>query len=223
MHLYLIRHGQTPSNVLGLLDTARPGPGLTALGEIQAARIPVSLSGTPIDTITVSTLLRTSLTASPLATARGVPIGVAEGLHEIEAGELEGLGDPDSVRRYLQTAYAWGAGELDVRMPGAESGRAFFERFDTDIDAIAATGADSAVVVSHGAAIRVWTTNRAGNVPPTFLLDHHLDNTGVAVLSGSPRSGWILENWAGTPIGGVDLADPSAPDPTGEALDSSPR
>ena len=28
----LIRHGQTPSNVAGALDTGRPGPGLTALG-----------------------------------------------------------------------------------------------------------------------------------------------------------------------------------------------
>ena len=29
MRLVLIRHGQTPSNVCGLLDTAPPGPGLT--------------------------------------------------------------------------------------------------------------------------------------------------------------------------------------------------
>ena len=27
MRLFLIRHGQTPANVLGQLDTAHPGPG----------------------------------------------------------------------------------------------------------------------------------------------------------------------------------------------------
>ena len=30
MRLLLIRHGQTPGNVLGQLDTAHPGPGLRA-------------------------------------------------------------------------------------------------------------------------------------------------------------------------------------------------
>ena len=40
MRLLLVRHGQTPSNVAGLLDTALPGPGLTALGTRQAAAIP---------------------------------------------------------------------------------------------------------------------------------------------------------------------------------------
>jgi len=43
MKLWLIRHGQTPSNVLGLLDTAVPGPGLTDLGVEQAAAIPGAL------------------------------------------------------------------------------------------------------------------------------------------------------------------------------------
>src|SRR5699024_5083913 len=33
MRLLLIRHGQTPSNVEGILDAGYPGPGLTALGQ----------------------------------------------------------------------------------------------------------------------------------------------------------------------------------------------
>jgi release factor glutamine methyltransferase len=44
VRLLLIRHGQTPSNVLGLLDTAPPGPGLTDLGVEQAAA-PAHLRG----------------------------------------------------------------------------------------------------------------------------------------------------------------------------------
>ena len=38
MRLLLIRHGETPGNVLGQLDTAHPGPGLTDLGERQGWR-----------------------------------------------------------------------------------------------------------------------------------------------------------------------------------------
>ena len=34
--LHLVRHGQTPSNVAGALDTALPGAPLTELGREQA-------------------------------------------------------------------------------------------------------------------------------------------------------------------------------------------
>jgi len=218
MRLLLIRHGQTPGNVLGLLDTAHPGPGLTDLGLRQAAAIPGALRSDPIDTIFVSTLLRTQLTAHPLAADRGIELKVATGLHEIEAGSLEGLRDRASVRTYLETVMAWGTGNLDKRMPGAHDGHDFFRRFDADV-AVAAAESDVAVVFSHGAAIRVWTAGRARNVPPTFAGEHELDNTGVVEFTGSPEEGWTLVSWAGLPAGGMALADLGAADPLGEPLD----
>ena len=219
MHLLLIRHGQTPSNVAGMLDTANPGPDLTELGNRQAARIPQALESRPIDGIFVSTLVRTHVTAAPLALARGIEPVVRPGLHEIEAGALESLSDPDSVRSYMQTAFAWGSGRLDTRMPGGTDGHAFFERFDADITAIESRiGTGTAVVVSHGAASRVWSAGRAANVPPAFAGQHELDNTGVVELRGSPREGWTLVSWQGTPVGGVELADADGEGPTGEAL-----
>ena len=218
MRLLLIRHGQTPGNVLGQLDTAHPGPGLTDLGLRQAAAISGALRSDPIDAIFVSTLLRTRLTAHPLAADRGLQLQVATGVHEIEAGSLEGLRDQASVRTYLETVMAWGTGNLDKRMPGAHDGHDFFRRFDADV-AVAAAKADVAVVFSHGAAIRVWTAGRAGNVPPTFAREHELDNTGVVEFTGSPEEGWTLLSWAGLPVGGMALADLGAADPLGEPLD----
>jgi probable phosphoglycerate mutase len=217
MRLLLIRHGQTPGNVLGRLDTAHPGPGLTDLGLRQAAAIPDALRSDPIDAIFVSTLLRTQLTAHPLAVDRGLKLQVASGLHEIEAGALEGLRDRESVRTYLETAVAWGSGDLDKRMPGAHDGHEFLRRFDTDI-AAAAASSDVAVVFSHGAAIRVWTAARAQNVPPTFAGTNELDNTGVVEFTGSPDEGWVLLSWAGLPVGGMSLADLGAADPLGDPL-----
>ena len=217
MRLLLIRHGQTPGNVLGRLDTAHPGPGLTDLGLRQAAAIPDALRSDPIDAIFVSTLLRTQLTAHPLAADRGLELQVAGGLHEIEAGSLEGLRDRASVRAYLETAVAWGSGDLDKRMPGAHDGHDFLRRFDVDI-AAAAGRSEVAAVFSHGAAIRVWTAARAQNVPPTFASENELDNTGVVELTGSPEDGWTLLSWAGIPVGGMALADLGAADPLGEPL-----
>jgi probable phosphoglycerate mutase len=217
MRLFLIRHGQTPANVLGQLDTAHPGPGLTELGARQAAVIPDALRLESIDAIFTSTLLRTQLTAQPLAVDRRLDVQVTEGLHEIEAGSLEGRSDRASIRTYLETVFAWGAGNLDARMPGASDGHAFFARFDADIEA-AASAVETAAVFSHGAAIRVWTAARAQNVPPMFAGKNHLDNTGMVELTGSPREGWTLVSWAGLRVHETRPVDASAQDPASEAI-----
>ncbi|MCU1481312.1 MAG: histidine phosphatase family protein, partial [Subtercola sp.] len=37
------------------------------------------------------------------------------------------------------------------------------------------------------------------------------------MLEGSPDAGWVTTEWAGEPLGGAQLEDATAPDPTGEA------
>lgn len=231
MRLLLIRHGQTPSNVAGLLDTAYPGPGLTQLGTRQAAQIPVALSSEIIGGIYVSTLLRSHLTAAPLAADRGVDAIELPGIHEIEAGALEGNSDRASLHQYLHTAFAWGLGNLDVVMPGGTDGHAFFDRFDADVarvvadhdaDRVSGSGTSrTAVMVSHGAAIRVWVAGRARNVAPSFAGEHEIGNTGVVELDGNPHDGWVLLSWQGTSVGGIDPVDASANDPLGDRLSES--
>lgn len=227
MRLLLIRHGQTPGNVLGQLDTAHPGPGLTALGERQAAALARSLANEQIDLLYASTLIRTQITARPLATVRGLGIEVLAGLREIEAGSLEKHTDRESHMRYLGTVFAWSAGELDRRMPAGPSGHDFFARYDAAIARIAAAADGAGIrsdtegtvaVVSHGAAIRVWAGFRASNVEPGFVARHVLANTGIVALEGDPDAGWRLVHWDGSPVGGLALADPTAGDPAGEAL-----
>lgn len=219
MRLLLIRHGQTPGNVLGQLDTAHPGPGLTPLGQRQAVALAPSLGNERIHLLYASTLVRTQLTATPLAGSRGLDIGVLEGLREIEAGALEKLTDRESHLHYLHTVFAWSAGELDRRMPSGPSGHEFFERYDASIERIAAAapvGDDASIaVVSHGAAIRVWTGLRATNVEAEFAARHVLANTGIVALEGDPDAGWHLVHWDDSPVGGLALADPTAEDPTG--------
>ncbi|GAA4193608.1 histidine phosphatase family protein [Gryllotalpicola kribbensis] len=218
MRLLLIRHGQTPANVLGELDTAAPGPGLTELGQQQARAVPDALRDENLQGIYASRLVRTQLTAAPLSAARGLDVVVHDGLHEIEAGELEAKSDEASVKAYLDTIIKWGTGELDARMPGAFDGHDFFGRFDAAVAEIARAHDDTAAVFSHGAAIRAWVGARALNVSGEFTLRNPIDNTGVAVLDGSVERGWRLISWANTPVGGAELADVQAPDPTGERV-----
>ncbi len=192
MRLLLIRHGQTPANVIGALDTAAPGPGLTALGEEQAAAVPAALRHETIDGVYASILLRTQLTSRPLTAALGMPPAtVLPGIHEIEAGDLEDRTDHPAVRTYMEVAWAWGVGDLDPVMPGGTDGHAFFARYDAGIRTIAETHPGrTAVAFSHGAAIRVWCAARAANLPPNYAAFSNLDNTGVVILEGDPDGGW---------------------------------
>src|SRR5437763_16103469 len=110
MRLLLIRHGQTPSNLKHLLDTAAPGPALTALGQEQAAALPQALAAEQIDALYASTLVRTQLTAAPLAAATRLEVQVRGGIRELGAGDLEMRGDDEAVALYLTTAFAWAEG-----------------------------------------------------------------------------------------------------------------
>ena len=194
MRLTLIRHGQTPANVAGLLDTGAPGPGLTALGLAQAAALPPLLQEHDFGAVYVSRLVRTRLTAAPLAEARALDPIELPGVHEIEAGELERRGDASAVREYMETVFAWGLGDLDRAMPGGPNGHDFFGRFDADIERVMRESSHPAIF-SHGAAIRVWVASRATNVVPSFTAEHHLPNAGIVELEGSPAEGWRLLAW----------------------------
>lgn len=219
MRLLLVRHGQTPSNVGGLLDTAVPGPGLTPLGQRQAAALPAALADEDIEAVYVSDLVRTHLTAAPLVAARGLDFRIRGGIRELSAGDLEMLpGDSERGLVYMTTVFAWADGDTGLRMPGAETGAEALARFD----AVVAEAADSVdgtvVMVSHGAAIRMWTAARAHNVDVSFVAAHPLENTGVVVLEGSPADGWKALSWEG-----AALAPAGASGPTGEPQPVRPR
>lgn len=219
MRLLLLRHGQTPSNVEGLLDTTSPGPGLTALGERQAAAVPHALRDRRVDAIAVSPLLRTALTAAPLSRARGLEPVTVEGLEEIAAGDLEMASTHEAHLGYLGTVFAWARGDVDRAMPGGPDGRAFLGRYDEAVAKIAARGGESVVVVSHGAAIRTWVSARVAGVDIDFAERTALANTGLVEIEGDPEAGWRLIAWTADPVGGRALDAPTADDPTGEPIE----
>lgn len=198
MRLLLIRHGQTASNVENRLDSAVPGPLLTPLGEAQAAAIPDQLAAERVDVLYASTQTRAQLTAAPLARHRGLPVTIRAGLREIFAGDLEGRTDDEAVTTYVRTTLAWADGDVSRRMPGAEDGVEVLGRFDAVVSEVAASGAEVAVLVSHGAMIRTWSAARAHNLDAGFAASNALVNTGIVVLDGDPVAGWYALSWQGT-------------------------
>ncbi|MGO2585757.1 MAG: histidine phosphatase family protein [Brachybacterium tyrofermentans] len=206
MRLLLIRHGQTPNNILGALDTGRPGAGLTELGHEQARAIPAAVAEESIAALYVSPLVRTQETAAPLAEALGLEARVIEGFEEILAGDAEMHRDAESVEAYQQTQAIWGARDFDHALAGGEDGHTFWARYTGALAEIAALHpADATVaVVSHGAAIRVFATLAAG-LEPSTRDGRPLHNTGMVTLEGHPEQGWQLVDWNNGPLGGAHL------------------
>jgi len=199
MRLLLVRHGQTHSNIAHALDTAYPGAELTDLGRQQAERLAASLAAETIHVIAASTLLRAQQTAARVAEARGLPVMTLGALSEIGAGDLEMRTDRDSIDAYRQVMISWATGELDVQMPGGTGGREFLGRYDEAIAAIEdisqalSAGAATALVVSHGSAIRTWVATHCDGVDALDIARSNLVNTGMFVVEGSSRSGWRLD------------------------------
>ncbi len=223
MRLILVRHGQTSGNVAGALDTAEPGADLTALGRRQAAAVPRALADEDVAAVYASPLVRTQQTAAPLARTRGLPVVVRTGLQEVSAGDLEMRTDDEAVLAYVDLMRAWVQRDLEHRLPGGESGTAFLRRFDAAVAAVADDHrpADTVVVVSHGAAIRVWVALRTA-MSPEHAAELHVSNTAAAVVEGSPDGGWELLTWTGDPLGGAALLDPAAHDVTGDDVEDQP-
>jgi probable phosphoglycerate mutase len=211
-----MRHGQTHANVSGELDTARPGLDLTDLGRAQAVAASKALADERLDAIYVSSRVRTHQTAAPTADDRGLTPTQLDGLEEVDAGDFEMRSDHDAVAGYIGSVAAWLEGRLDHRMPGGETGEEFLARYDAAVRSIVDAGHDTALVVSHGAALRTWVSTRMAPHPDAPPATTPLHNTALIVLDGDFESGWEMVSWQGHPCGGEFLEDPTAQDPTGD-------
>lgn len=200
MRLLLIRHAETADNVDRVVGSRLPGPPLTSTGREQARGLAARLP--PTSAVIHSSHARRAVeTAETVAEALGVPHAQVEGLHEIDAGDLEGRPYADALEGYAGTMQTWWT-EPGTRIPGGESGSEFMDRFDRAVAAVLDGSPDDglAVVVSHEAAICVWAANVASNLDAEFSRTHGITNTGVVELEGSPQDGWTVTSWDGSPV-----------------------
>ncbi|WP_182358936.1 histidine phosphatase family protein [Tomitella gaofuii] len=201
--LILVRHGQTVANVAKKLDTLPPGAPLTAAGEQQALALAERFGSGGRPAVLVSSVaLRARQTATPVSETVDRGLEVVEGLHEVQAGDLEGRSDEDAHKVFMGVFRSWYKGDLDERIPGGESGHDALGRYLPQLDELRAAhlgrtdagASGDIVVVSHGAIIRLAVTAMS-DVDPAFAVTNHLDNTDAVVLAPTPDGGWRLEQW----------------------------
>jgi len=195
--LVLVRHGQTLSNVRHVLDSRPPGPPLTSEGRQQATRLAQRLAAEPVAAVYASVALRARQTADAIARPHGLEVIVRDGIHEVDVGDLEGRDDLRAIEEFLCVYRSWHAGNIDVPVPGGESGRQLLDRFLPVVDRIRTEHNGGVVVlVSHGAAIRLTARMLASNVDSMFADANTVPNAGAVVLE-LDGAGWQCLSWDG--------------------------
>lgn len=219
--LVLVRHGQSFGNVERRLDTRPPGAELTPLGRDQA-RAFAQHAGRPA-MLAHSVATRASQTAAVIGSQLDLGAVELPGIHEVQVGELENRNDDDAIAEFNAIYGRWHRGELDVPLPGGETGTEVLDRYVPAITDLRLRYLDDRewhgdiVVVSHGAAIRLAAAVLSG-VEAEFALDNHLDNAESVVLSPITDGRWSCLRWG-------SLTPPFYPEvaatPVGDAVHSS--
>lgn len=197
--LILVRHGQSHGNVERRLDTKLPGAELTDLGFEQARMFARSRLDPP-GLLLHSVAHRAAQTAGEIGAELGLAPTEVDGIHEVQAGDLESRSDDDAIRVFNETYQRWHQGDLDATMPGGETGREVLDRYLPVMTELRLRFLDDPdwsqdiVVVSHGAAIRLAAAVLAG-LESSFVLDHHLANTEAVALAAITDGRWSCVRW----------------------------
>ena len=199
--LVLMRHGQTPSNVAGALDTALPGAPLTPLGREQAAIAgdELAASGVAPALVLGSEAARAQETAGIVAGRLGLATGVAPDAFEVQAGDFEMRDDPEAILAYDRVLRDWlERGDTGSRLPGGESALDVRDRVMPLVEELRRDALDSgtdALLVIHGTLMRMIAVF-CGAVPSQWALGNRIPNCGRITLVPD-GGGWRCLDWAG--------------------------
>jgi broad specificity phosphatase PhoE len=188
----LWRHGQTIWNVEHRFQGQTDIP-LDETGEAQAEHAARRLVTLRPDVIYSSDLTRAASTAAPLSRLTGLPVKLDKDLRERSGGSWEGLTDKEIAERFPAERATWNP-------PDGEPTAAVADRVGGALWRVAGTLADGglAVVVSHGAALRLGMARVLGLTEEVFGVLGPLSNCAWSVL-GLRNGRWrLLEHNAGT-------------------------
>jgi len=161
--IYLIRHGQTAYNQLGIVQGSGVDAELNLYGRAQAEAFFAAYQSIAFDKIYTSKLIRTIQSVQPFIEA-GVPVEHHTGLNEISWGHKEGkiiAQHDDNIFQAMLAA--WREGQIDLAPEGGESPKQVLNRQKPVIDLILSRPEEQCILVCmHGRAIRILLTYLLG-------------------------------------------------------------
>jgi len=208
----LWRHGQTLWNAERRFQ-GQSDIGLDETGQAQAERAARLLAALRPDMIVSSDLSRAASTAAPLARLTGLDVTLDKDLRERHGGCWEGLTDAEIRARYPEQHATWTPPDGEPSPAVADRVAAALHRTAALLSGTGLSGPGLAepmpaaepgpagrlaVVVSHGAALRLGMSRLLGMPDELFSVLGPLSNCSWSVL-GQRHGRWrLLEHNAGT-------------------------
>lgn len=159
--IYLIRHGETEFNRIGVVQGSGIDSDLNETGIAQAKAFFESFQHINFDKIYTSKLRRTVQSVQPFIDL-GISYVQLEGLNEISWGEKEGK-VPNYLedQTYLETIANWSKGKTDIpAAPKGESPEEVVARQKVAFEQIMSNIDEKTILVAmHGRAIRILLTH----------------------------------------------------------------
>ncbi len=188
MRIYLIRHGETPSNAGRVVQT--PDTPLSDTGAMQAEQLAKRMREVGITKILSSNLRRAVMTAETLSEAIGIPVERRADLQERNYGEVRGLPYDDVGANIL---------DPDYEPPGGETWREFHQRVDgawTHLQKVAedhAEGTGDIAVVTHGLVLYSLVSRRL-DCARVAVVPVGFHNTSVTIVETPAPWGVVTLN-----------------------------
>lgn len=176
--IYIIRHGETDFNRLGIVQGSGVDSSLNDVGRQQGRLFYEQYRHVPFELVMTSKLKRTRETVLDFIEA-GLPHLSYPEINEMSWGSHEGKkGTPASIAEYQRIKDGWAHGEIDGRIGGGESAREMGERLKRFIAILRQRTENKILVCSHGRAMCGLVTLMMGK-PIDMMNEFRHSNTGL--------------------------------------------
>lgn len=180
--IYLIRHGETLYNKMGVVQGSGIDADLNETGILQAKAFYDTYKNVGFQKIYVSNLIRTYQTVEQFIQS-GIAYEKLEGLNEISWGDREGkVPNTEENEEYSSMLNAWKRGEVHVSPPAGESPLDVAERQKPAIKHILTQENEDLILVAmHGRAMRILLA-QIMKLPLQKMDDFEHSNTCLYIL-----------------------------------------
>lgn len=179
--IYLVRHGQTRSNIAGV-NMGRSNEDLNEAGYQHVRLLANRMAGFPVVSIYTSPLQRAYSTALALAGPHELEPGVLDELIEIDMGDWQGLHVNEIKRRWPELLQQWRTDPSEVALPNGESLRDVARRAVSALYTIEERIRDKQVViVTHEIVAKVIVLHILGTSNSKYH-NFKISNTSLTVI-----------------------------------------
>lgn len=185
--LLLVRHPETVANVTGRFVGRGDSP-FTAVGLLQARRLPGKVASFRPDEVWTSPLRRAHTVAEKASRLAGAPLRADERLLELDFGDAEGMTFQEISEAGLEFNYRSASKPV---APGGESRGSIERRVAAVADELIARGGQFAVV-AHGGVVRAMLVHVLG-LEHTDVWAFHVHNAQLATIRVIDGHGMLEE------------------------------